>query len=172
MKKGIAFLLITVLLIDLTSCSSYRLLSTEQDFETYESLDHIQILDIQSRQDGIIVFNEKFPGKMEYNEVHGLQQMHFPYSISNSIIFNMQEAKAEFIMNNGIRYRIISQDKSGFLCISTDTIRTPFSDIEQMNVKEKDPLKTTLLIMGLSAVFIGITGYLIGSNFTIYTQGM
>jgi preprotein translocase subunit Sss1 len=172
MKKNIAMVLITALVIDLTACSSYRQFSTGQDFESAESLDEVEVLEIQSRPDGIIVFNEKFPGKIENERVYGFQQMHFPYSASNSIIFNKYDSKPAYIMNNGVRYRIISQDRSGFICLSQDTIRTSFSDIEQMTVKEKDPLKTTFLIMGLSSFFVGMIGYLISSNFTIYTQGM
>lgn len=172
MKKGIAILLVAILVLDLTSCISYQQLSTQQDFEAYEIMDHIQVLDIHSRTDGIIEFNEKYPGKMEDKQVYGFEERHFPYNSSNSIIYNAKEAKATYLMNNGIRYKIISQDKSGFVCIATDTTRTPYSDIALISVKKNDPLKTSLLIIGVSTILLGITGYLIGSNFTIYTQGM
>lgn len=172
MKKGIAMVLITALVIEMTGCSSYRQLSTGQDYEMFENLNDIEVLDLESRLDGIIVFHEKFPGKIENEQVYGFQQMHLPYSASNSIVFNTQDANPVYIINNGIQYKIISQNRSGFICVSEDTIRTPFSDIIQMTVREKDPLKTTLLIMGLSSVFIGMMAYLIGSKFTIYTQGM
>lgn len=172
MKKVIAMLLITDLVIELTSCSTYRQLSDERDFKSYQSIDDIQVLDLHSRLDGKIVFNEKFPGKIENEHVFGFQQRHFPYSASNSIIFNTRELKPIFIENKGIQYRILSQDKTGFICVSLDTIRTPISEIVEMKLKQKDPLKTSLLIAGLSSVFIGMLAYLIGSNFTIYTQGM
>ncbi len=37
MKKGIAILLVAILVFDLTSCSSYKQLSTQQDFEIYQA---------------------------------------------------------------------------------------------------------------------------------------
>lgn len=171
MKKGIAFLLIPVLIINLTSCTSYMLLSSWQDFETYENED-VQVLGVQTSLDGLIEFNEKFPGRIENRQVCGLRQMHFPYGPSNTLVFNNKEAETGFIMNNGFMYKIISQNKTGFTCIAMDTIRTPFSDITRMNVIKKDPLKTTLLMFGLSTIVIGAMGYLISSDFAIYTQGM
>lgn len=172
MKKSIAMGLITVLVIDMTACSSYRQLSTGQDFEIAGNLDDIEVLTIQSRIDGIIVFNEKFPAKIENEQVYGFQQMHIPYSASNSIIFESRDEKPVYIVNKGTQYIIVSQNRSGFICICQDTLWTPFSDIMSMTVKEKDPLKTTLLIMGLSSAFISMIGYLVGSNFAIYTHGM
>jgi hypothetical protein len=167
MKKGIAILLITILVIDLTSCNSYKQLTTQQDFEIYQEKKQVQILEIHSKKDSIIVFNEKFPGKMENKQVYGIQQKRFPYNASDSIIFTGQDHNATYIRNNGVLYKVISQDKSGFICISPDTIRTSFSDVTLMNIKKKDPIKSTLLIVGISAVFIGITVYLVGTNLTI-----
>jgi hypothetical protein len=167
MKKGIAILLITVLVIDLTSCTSYKQLSTRQDFEFYQNNDHIQVLEIRSKKDSIIVFNEKFPGKLENKQVYGIRQKQFPYNAADSIIFTAQDQNAAYIRNNRVHYKIISHDKSGFTCISSDTIRMSFSDITQMNVKKIDPLKTTLLIVGLSALIIGKSVYLLSTDLTI-----
>jgi hypothetical protein len=172
MRKGLAIELIIILVIDLTSCSSYREFSAEQDFENHENADDILVLGIRSRIDGLIVFNEKYPGKIENGQVIGLPQIQLPYSASNSIIYEKRDAFPAYILNNGIRYKFVSQNRSGFICVSRDTIRIPFSEIDQVNVKEKDPLKTTILIMGLSSVFMGMIVYLISSNFEIYTQGM
>jgi hypothetical protein len=172
MKKGIAIFLIPVLIIDLTSCTRYMVLSTGQDFESYNNEDEVQVLGITSNQDGFIEFNEDYPGKIDSRHVVGLRQIHFPYSPSNTLIFNTKDPGGGFIMNNGSMYRIISQNRSGFTCLAVDTTRIPFSDITQINVVKKDPMKTTLLVFVLSTIVIGITGYLISSDFAIYTQGM
>jgi len=170
MKKGIAILLITILVFDLVSCNSYKQLSTQEEFEIHQKNDHIQVFEIHSRQDSIIVFNEYFPGKLANNQVYGLPQIHFPFSMSDSIRFITPEKKTAYIQHNGIRYKIISQNESGFICVSPDTIRTSFSDITQMNVKKKDPLKSTLLIVGLSAAVTALAIYIVGSNFDFFIQ--
>jgi hypothetical protein len=172
MKKGIAIALIVILVMDLTSCSSYRQFSAYPDFESYENSDDILVLNIRSRIDGLIIFNEKYPGKIVDGQVIGLPQIHLPYNASNSIIYTRRDANPAYIINTGKQYKIISQNRSGFICVSADTVRTPFSEIEQINVKQKDPLKTTLFVMGLSSLFVGVMAYLIGSNFAIYTYGM
>jgi hypothetical protein len=163
-KKGIAILLVTILVIDLSSCVTYKQLSTQQDFEIYQDKKQVQVLEIHSKKDSIVVFNEKFPGKLANKQVYGLPQIQFPYSMSDSIIFTSSKNKTAYIKNNGTHYLIISQDKSGFMCLVPDTIRTPFSDVTLMNVKRKDPLKSTLLIVGLTAVFIGISVYIVSSS--------
>jgi hypothetical protein len=171
MKKGIATLLIVILVIDLTSCTSYKQLTTRQDFEIYQEKKQVQVLEIHSKKDSIIVFNEKFPGKMENKQVYGIRQRQFPYDAADSIVFAAQDQNAAYIRYNGVHYRVVSQDKSGFVCISPDTIRTPFSDVTLMNIKMKDPLKSGLLIGGLSVVFIGISVYLLSSGINDYGFG-
>jgi hypothetical protein len=166
MKKGIAILLLAVMVFDLTSCTSYKQLSTQQDFEIYQDKKQVQVLEIHSKQDSIVVFNEKFPGKLANKQVNGLRQVQFPYNTSDSIIFTAQNQNAAFIRSQGVLYKIVSQDKSGFICISPDTIRTPFSEVTQMKVKMKDPEKTTILVFGLSAIVIGISVYLFRTFWT------
>jgi hypothetical protein len=161
MKKGIAILLIAILVTDLTSCTSYRQLSTQEDYEIYQKNDHIQVLEIHSTKDSVIRFSEKYPGKMTNRQVYGLKQVHFPYNLSDSIIFTSKDKNAAFILDKNILYKIISQDKSGFICISPDTVRTPFSEVSLMKIKKIDPLKTTLLIMGISGVIVGISVYIV-----------
>jgi hypothetical protein len=166
MKKGIAILLLAVMVFDFTSCTTYKQLSAQQDFEIYQARDHVQVLNIHSKRDSIITFNEKFPGKLANKQVYGLRQMRFPYTTSDSIIFKAQNQNAAFIRSKGVLYKIMSQDKSGFICISSDTIRTPFSEVTQMNVKMKDPGKTTILVLGLSAIVIVTSFYLIRTFWT------
>jgi hypothetical protein len=165
-KKGIAILLVTILVIDLSSCVTYKQLSTQQDFEIYQDKKQVQVLEIHSKKDSIVVFNEKFPGKLANKQVNGLRQVQFPYNTSDSIIFTAQNQNAAFIRSQGVLYKIVSQDKSGYICISPDTIRTPFSEVTQMNVKMKDPEKTTILVLGLSAIVIGISVYLLRTFWT------
>lgn len=170
MKKGIAILLLAITVFDLTSCTSYKQLSTLRDFEIYQARDHIQVLEIHSKKDSIISFNEKYPGKLANNKVYGLKQMRFPFNATNSLIFTAKNQNAAFIRSNGVLYKIVSQDKSGFICISPDTIRTPFSEVTQMNVRKRDPVKSAILIVGLSGIFVGILVYLIDSS--ISTMGL
>jgi hypothetical protein len=172
MRKDLAIELIIILVIDLASCSTYREFTAEEDFENHENGDDILVLGIRSRIDGLILFNEKYPGKIENGQVTGLPQKHLPYSATNSIIYDKRDAIPAYILNNGIRYKIVTQNRSGFICVSSDTVRIPFSEIDQVNVKEKDSLKTTLMVMGLSSVLMVMIGYLISSHFEIYTQGM
>jgi hypothetical protein len=164
MKKGIAFLLIAILVIDLTSCTSYKQLSTLQDFESYQKKGNINVLDFHSKKDSIIKFNEKFPGKMANDQVYGIRQMHFPYSSSDSIVFTAQAQNAAFIIHRDVLYKIISQDKTGFICISPDTIRVPFSEVGLMKVEKKDPLKSFLLITGVSVTFTVLLVYIVDSE--------
>jgi len=171
MKKSIAILLLAILLLDLISCSSYKQLSTQQDFEVYQAKDHIKVLEIHSKKDSLISFSEKYPGKLANKQVYGLRQVQFPYNTSDSIIFTSQNKNAAYIRSQGVLYKIVSQDKSGFICISPDTIRTPFSEVTQMKVKKRDPGKSAILIVGVSAIFIGITYYLVNSSIQITGLG-
>lgn len=163
MKKGIAILMVTILVIDLPSCTSYKQLSTQEDFETYQAMSQIQVLEVHSKKDSIIAFNEKFPGKMADRQVFGLRQMQFPFSTSDSIVFGANDQKAAYVLSNGILYKIVTQDKSGFICISPDTTRTPFSDVTFMKIQKKDPVKSALLVVGLSAALIVVISVLIQS---------
>lgn len=172
MKKVIAILLVAILVIDLTSCTSYKQLSTQEDFDIYQNKHHIQVLEVHSKKDSIIAFNEKFPAKMENRQVYGLKQMQFPYNTSDSIIFSAQDQKAAYILDHGVLYKIVSRDKSGFICIAPDTIRTPFSDVTFMTIKKKDPVKSTLLLVGISSVVIVIVGLFLQSSTILDFSGM
>lgn len=172
MKKGIAILLVAILVIDLASCTSYKQLSTQEEFKMYQDNNHILVLEIHSKKDSLISFNEKYPGKMANNQVYGLKQKLFSFNASDSIIFTSQDQNAVYIKNNGILYKVVSQDKSGFYCISPDTVRIPYSEATMMKIKKHDPAKSAILIAGSSAAFVIIVVLFIKTSVTLDIQGL
>jgi len=156
MKKSISYLLITILVIDLSSCSSYKLISGQENYRLYQDKKSIDVIDVYSRPDSLIVFNEKYPGKLTNNQVSGLPETRLPFTGLDSVVFNWPERNVAYIISKGVRYKIITQDPAGFIGVGGDTARIPYSEIVHMKIKKKDPVKTTLFFAGAGAAITGV----------------
>jgi hypothetical protein len=151
MKKSITYIAVIILLMELTSCYTYRDLSNQQDYEKLQNKRSVRVLEVLTEQDITISFTEEFPGKMSNGKV-GVGQAFLPYNKDYSILLG--DNKTKYINKNDVRYEIISQDTNGFYCLISDI---PFSEIKQMQIKKISSGKTILCGLGVGLGVVGIT---------------
>jgi hypothetical protein len=160
-KKIIAFILISIMLIDLTSCHSYLDITEQKDYESFQDKKFVNVLSVRTKQYKTIYFSEKFPGKISNGEVIGLRHVLLKSFEPDSIIYKNSSAqvvipKAQYALKNGTKYEIILQDYDMLICLASDTTRIPVSEITQMHIKENHPEKAVLLAVGIVGAGIGL----------------
>jgi hypothetical protein len=166
MKKIMALILAAILLLDLTSCHSYVYLTNQQDYKDHQDKEHVYALDLITINDSTIYFSSGFPGKLSSNEVSGPKQILLSNFKPDSIILN-RELQAGYVLKDTIRYKVIYRNDSEWVCMTSDTIRIPFSEIKQIYIKKFDPGKSAAGIIGIVGVGIGLIimlSYLMVSN--------
>jgi hypothetical protein len=150
MKKVIAIFTVFSFLIYITSCYSYKTLTSQKEYSKYSGNEKIDVLNVQTKQGNKIEFIEKYPGRISEKGVVGLPQLRLQYGTVDSFTISGKSDKAEFIWKNGINYEVITQDKLDFICHASDTIHIPLSDIEKLDFKRFSKGKTIGLVSGIA----------------------
>lgn len=161
MKKAIAIFTIVSFLIDITSCFSYKTLTSQEEYSKYSGNKRVHVLYIKTKQYNVIEFNKHYPGKISETCVVGLPQLRLQVGEMDSIHFYgerdsviIDENKFKSIWKNGVDYEVIKQNKLDFICHASDTIQIPLSDIKQLRFKKINAAKTIGLVVGIPAVII------------------
>jgi hypothetical protein len=147
MKKIIIIFTALILLIYFSSCYSYKTLSSHQEYSKYSGKRTVKVIHIRTLQGRIIEFNELYPGTITETEITGLPELKLKYGDQDSVIFYQQKAK--YIYDSAICYEVITQNKMGFICHGLDSIKIPFSDIENVHFKKNSVVKTICLVVGI-----------------------
>ena len=153
MKKIVFFIALAAAITGLSSCHSYKYLSVNQDYEAYRDKKHVYVMDLVTQRDSMVYFSPGFPGKLSDNGVTGYRQVPVQYFVSDSALYN-KKGKAEFVMKDGARYRVIQSADNTLICIEADITHIPYSDIKEMQIKQVDKTRTTVLILGLSGSLV------------------
>ena len=165
-----AFIMVVILLIDLTSCHAYIDLAGQKDYKAYQDKKHVHVIELQTNPYRRVNINESSPGKIINGEVivlH-LHEVILPYCKTDTIIY--ENSKASYIHKNGNLYKVIKQNINGYTAITTDTIRIPFSDIKKMRIKKSDPGKSVLLALGIAAISVGLITLIVILSFNNTTM--
>jgi hypothetical protein len=122
---------------------------------------------VQTVQNSIINFSEKFPARMSNAEVVGIQQVLLDKFNYDSVVFKGKGTNLTpiYAVKDEIRYKIVSQDFKNLVCFTSDTIRIPFSEIRKMHLKKFDLAKSLFLAGGIAAGTAGLI-YLVVINMT------
>jgi hypothetical protein len=158
MKKAIAFFASILLMMALTSCHAYMDISGQKEYEAWQDKSHTWVLHLKTNQDSTIDFLYSFPGKMSNGEVVviNLLKAQIKHGEADSIVFYNHRAVPRYFWKDGTRYKIVDQDHYYLTGVVSDTLRIPFSEIKQMNIKKIDTGKTVLLIIGSSIGGVGV----------------
>ncbi len=163
MKKAMVLVMSSILVIELISCHAYVDITGQEDFKAYQKKLNTYVMNLQTDQDSIIYFSEKFPGKMSKDEAVGFHQVLLDDFKPNKIIY--KGAKADYAIKGNVRYRIVNRDSIKLVCITSDTLHIPFSEIKQMKIKKFDHGNTAVVVLGIAAGGAGLL-YLIATNIT------
>jgi hypothetical protein len=179
-KKVIEIFAVSCFLINITSCFSYKTLTSQEEFSKYSGNKKIDVLYVRTKQDSIIEF-KNCRGKIFETDVAAIipLKLRFKYGDEDSIIFSHKvpntidsiiviNRKIKSIWKNGINYKVIKKNKLGYICNASDTIKIPLSDIEELRFRKYKKTETTLLMLGTGGVVIGICIWYMLTQFTIY----
>jgi hypothetical protein len=165
MKKTIALILVVIFLMDLTSCHSYTLISSVQDYKANQDKELVYALDLITNKDSMVYFSSSFPGKLSNSEVTGLRHVLLRNFESDSVIYNKSKKQVKYALKNDIKYIVIYQNDTSLVCIASDTTRIPFSEIKQIHIKKIDSGSTVGLILAAGGA-LALVIYLIVVNLT------
>lgn len=156
MKKISAMILIVIILVDLTSCHSRIYLSNKQDYETYQDIKHVYAIDLITNNDSTIVFSSRFPGRLFNGEVVGPRHVTLHNFMPESIIYNKGTLNIAYVLKNDTSYKIAYWNDTTLVCLASDTIRIPFTEIKQMHIKKVAHGKSALLALGITGGTLGV----------------
>lgn len=138
-----------------TSCNSiFNSLSVNKP----ESSRSIDVMQIYTADKGLVYFGSKYPGKIQNNEVTGIQQVPLEMFNGDSIVYRVNGLKEKpvYVYSDGLRHDIYRIDNRNMVYSST-LINMPVSDISYIELKDERKSKVVL------------TGFLVGiSAFTVF----
>ncbi len=165
MKKVLAIFTLVSFLFYITSCYSYKTLTSQEEYSKYANNKWIHVRFVKTKQGNILEFHQFYPGRISETGVDGLPQLRLLPGEQDSSIFINYELKA--IWKNGINYELIKQDTLGYICHASDTIKIPFSDIEQLSFQKFEIGATLGIVSGIAFTIFLIYGVIVSSQIGI-----
>jgi hypothetical protein len=164
--KILAYFLIVVLLINMTSCYSYTSLSGKYEFIIHQGKKNVSINYLQMKNNSMVYFNKAMPGTLKNNEVIGQKYLLLNELDPDTLLFNKNN-KIKFAVKDSIEYKVIYQNDTLITCDSIVNVRIPFSEIKSIHLKEMNEQKTLgLILLTIGAVAAAGLIYLWLSNMT------
>jgi hypothetical protein len=157
-KKTISALLLVAFINLLVSCYSDRVLTGGEEIDNQSMDSRLKIVSVYTKDGNHYIFNEGYPAGIIDSRVTGTPQVKWNFSSADSIRFSNDRKDQKFLWKNGIKYRILTKDKTEFICLTTEKVNIAFDTIEQMNYKQFNKTETTFLIVGMgTSILIALT---------------
>lgn len=115
------------------------------------------VLFVLTKKGDSIIFNENYPGRVIDTGIFGFPQKILPYEAIDSTVFNMETI--ESLWKDGIEYKFIAQQDSGYLCHLADTVNIPLADVDlmQVRIKKYGWVAAAIIVPVATVVAVGIS---------------